>query len=396
MTEAAAVRTGLERALTDEAGVLEGKRLALLCNPTSVDPQLRHAADLFRGRGLDLRALFGPEHGVRGDAQDMIATDGGLDPQTGVPVFSLYGHDAESLAPRPEMLKNIDALVFDIQGVGSRYYTYIWTLILSMKVCAKLSIEVIVLDRPNPLGGEERDVEGPLVSSGFESFVGLYPVATRHSLTPAEEARYVNEEHGIGAKLTIVKMDGWRRHMDYEATGQPWVLPSPNMPTVDTAFVYPGMCLVEGTELSEGRGSTRPFEISGAPYIDPWRLAAALAELDLPGAAFRPLVFRPTFHKFAGQPCGGVQIHVTDRKTFKSLRTGVAFLHEVRRLWPDHYKWRYRTYEFVKDKPAIDLLAGSEALREQIDRGVPLPEIVASWHDDEERFRGQRKPHLLY
>jgi uncharacterized protein YbbC (DUF1343 family) len=396
MTQPPVVRSGLERVLEEERAVLEGKRIALLCNPTSVDRELRHAADLLAHRGFKLAVLFGPEHGVRGDAQDMIETEGGLDPQTGVPVYSLYGSDAESLAPRPEMLRDIDVLVFDIQGVGTRYYTYIWTLILAMRTCARLGIEVVVLDRPNPLGGLGEDVEGPLVRSGFESFVGLYPVATRHGLTPAEEARYANEEHGIGCRLTIVKMEGWRRSMYFEQTGLPWVLPSPNMPTVDTAFVYPGMCLVEGTELSEGRGSTRPFEISGAPFIDPWQLAPALAALDLPGAAFRPLVFRPTFHKFAGQPCGGVQIHVTDRQTFRSLRTGVAYLHEVRRLWPREFKWRYRTYEFVKDKPAIDLLAGSQTLREQIDHGAPLGEIVDSWRGDEEDFRRRRAQYLLY
>jgi uncharacterized protein YbbC (DUF1343 family) len=392
-----AVRTGLDRILAEEAGLLEGRRIALLCNPTSVDRQLRHAADLLRHRrSVKLAALFGPEHGVRGDAQDMIATDGGVDPQTGVPVFSLYGADVESLAPRPEMLRGIDALVFDIQGVGSRYYTYLWTLVLSMKVCAKLGIEVIVLDRPNPLGGEEADVEGPLVRSGFESFVGLYPVATRHGLTPGEEAIYVNEVHGIGCKLRVVPMEGWRRSMHFEETALPWVLPSPNMPTVDTAFVYPGMCLVEGTELSEGRGTTRPFELAGAPYIDPWKLTAALAELDLLGAAFRPLVFRPTFHKFGGKACGGVQLHITDRRVFRPFRTGVAFLREVRRLWPEAFQWRSRTYEFVKDKPAIDLLAGSTSLREQIDAGAPLGEIVESWREDEQAFRKQRRPHLLY
>ena len=389
------VRSGLDRVLAEEIGLLQGKRVALLCNPTSVDRELRHAADLFRSHPeIELRALFGPEHGVRGDAQDMIATEGGVDPQTGVPVYSLYGAHAESLAPRPEMLRGIDALVFDIQGVGSRYYTYIWTLILAMKVCARQGIEVIVLDRPNPLGGE--DVEGPLVRSGFESFVGLYPVATRHGLTPGEEARYVNEEHEVGCKLRVVKMEGWRRAMHFEETGLPWVLPSPNMPTVDTAFVYPGMCLFEGTELSEGRGTTRPFEIVGAPYVDPWKLAPALGALELPGAAFRPLVFRPTFHKFAEKPCGGVQIHVTDRRAFRSLRTGVALLGEVRRLWPGEFKWRYRTYEFVKDKPAIDLLAGSPVLREQIDAGVPLAEIVASWRADEDTFRRRRQKILLY
>jgi uncharacterized protein YbbC (DUF1343 family) len=394
---AAAVRSGLERVLSEERGVLEGKRVALLCNPTSVDRELRHAADLFAAeKRWQLAALFGPEHGVRGDAQDMIATDGGVDPRTRAPVYSLYGGDAESLAPRPEMLAGIDALVFDIQGVGSRYYTYIWTLILAMKQCARLGIEVVVLDRPNPLGGDERDVEGPLVRSGFESFVGLYPVATRHGLTPAEEARYVNEHHDVGCKLTIVKMDGWRRRMHFEESGLPWVLPSPNMPTVDTAFVYPGMCLVEGTELSEGRGSTRPFEIAGAPYIDPWRLAEALEAEELPGAAFRPLVFRPTFHKFRGEPCGGVQIHVTDRRTFRPLRTGVAFLRQIRRLWPAEFKWRYRTYEFVQDKPAIDLLAGSPLLRQQIEAGTPTAEIAASWAQDEQSFRAHRRSVLIY
>src|SRR5262249_15283359 len=197
-----------------------------------------------------LAALFGPEHGVRGDAQDMIATEGGVDPRTGVRVFSLYGHTLESLTPQPEMLAGIDALVYDIQGVGSRYYTYLWTLILAMKVCRKRGIEVIGLDRPSPLGGLDADIEGPLVRSGFESFVGLYPLATRHGLTPAEAAHFVNQEHDIGCRLNVVKLAGWRRAMHFEQTGWPWVLPSPNMPTVDTAFVYPGMCLLDGTELS--------------------------------------------------------------------------------------------------------------------------------------------------
>jgi uncharacterized protein YbbC (DUF1343 family) len=280
--------------------------------------------------------------------------------------------------------------------VGSRYYTYVWTLALAMRVCKQLGIEVVVLDRPNPLGGLERDIEGPLVRSGFESFVGLYPVATRHGLTPGEVARYVNECLGIGCKLTVVPMAGWRRSMFYEQTGLPWVLPSPNMPTVDTAFVYPGMCLVEGTELSEGRGTTRPFEISGAPFIDPWRLVAALDELKLPGVRFRPLVFRPTFHKFAGKPCGGIQLHVTDRRVFRPLKTGVAFLWQVKRMWPEAFAWRKKAYEFVDAIPAIDLLAGSAELRAQIDRGAPLDEIVDSWREGEEAFRKRRRDVLLY
>jgi uncharacterized protein YbbC (DUF1343 family) len=391
----ARVRVGLERVLDEEAGVLLGRRVGLICNPTSVDQDLRHAADLLQARdGVQLAALFGPEHGVRGDAQDMIAVETGRDVRTGLPVHSLYGDRAESLEPTPACLRGLDAVVFDIQDVGSRYYTYVWTLALTMRACAAAGVEVVVLDRPNPLGGVA--VEGGLVAEGYRSFVGLYPVPNRHGLTVGEIATLVNEEHGLGCRLRVVRMAGWRREMFFDETGLPWVLPSPNMPTLDTALVYPGMCLIEGTELSEGRGTTRPFELCGAPFIDGVRLAAALDEARLPGVLLRPTGFRPTFHKFAGTPCGGVQLHVTDRRSFRPYLTGVAVLRAVLELWPDEFAWRTRPYEFVGDRPAIDLLCGGPAVRKLLEAGAPLDAIAATWRDDEERFRTARAPYLLY
>jgi uncharacterized protein YbbC (DUF1343 family) len=324
----------------------------------------------------------------------MVAVHEVRDPHTGLPVHSLYGDSEASLTPTPAMLTGLDALVFDIQDVGARYYTYVWTLALAMRACAAAGVEVIVLDRPNPLGGLE--VEGGLVADGYRSFVGLYPVPNRHGLTAGEIATYVNAVDGLGCRLTVVRMTGWRRDDDHDETGVPWVLPSPNMPSLRTAYVYPGMCLIEGTELSEGRGTTRPFEIVGAPYVDGFRLAAALGEEQLPGVRFRPLRFRPTFHKFAGVACGGVQLHVTDRATFRPYRTGIALIRAVRTLWPDEFRWRTRPYEFVADRPAIDLLCGGPLVREMIDAGQGTDAIMATMRDDEALFRATRAPYLLY
>jgi uncharacterized protein YbbC (DUF1343 family) len=391
----ARVRVGLERVLDEEAALLAGRTIGLVCNPTSVDPELRHAADLLQARvGPRLRCLFGPEHGVRGEAQDMIAVEAGRDARTGLPVHSLYGAGQASLEPSPASLAGLEAVVFDIQDVGSRYYTYVWTLALTMRACAAAGVQVVVLDRPNPLGGVA--IEGGLVADGYRSFVGLYPVPNRHGLTVGEVAKLVNEVHGIGCRLEVVRMSGWRREMFFDDTGLPWVLPSPNMPTLETAFVYPGMCLVEGTELSEGRGTTRPFELFGAPFVDGARLAAALEEAGLPGVRFRPVGFRPTFQKLAGTACGGVQLHVTDRRAFRPYLTGVAVLRAVRALWPGDFRWRTRAYEFVADRPAIDLLCGGPTVREMIDAGAPLDAIAATWRDDETRFRDARTPHLVY
>src|SRR5262249_50630702 len=265
--------TGLSRVLSGEDKSLLAKKLGLLVNPTAVDAELRHIVDLLPRD--QLACLFGPEHGVRGDAQDMIGVGEARDSVTGLPMHSLYGATEESLRPRPESLAGLDAVVFDIQDIGARYYTYVWTLLHMMQACAGAGVEVIVLDRPNPIGGV--DVEGGAIGTDYLSFVGRFSVPNRHGMTAGEIAGMVNEVLGLGCQLTVVGLRGWRRELDADATGLPWVLPSPNMPTLDTAYVYPGMCLVEGTELSEGRGTTRPFELCGAPFVS-YAEARALAE----------------------------------------------------------------------------------------------------------------------
>lgn len=393
----ARVRTGLQRLVDgDLAAVtpLRGRRLGLLINPTAVDGALRHAADLLTARAdLRVTALFGPEHGVRGDAQDMIGVDTDRDARTGLPVHSLYGHSYQSLSPTPAMLDDVDVLVYDVQDVGARYYTFVWTMVLAMRAAAEAGKAFVVLDRPNPLGGEL--VEGGPIAAGHESFVGLVSCPNRHGLTAGEIARWRAREEGLDLDLTVVTMEGWRRSMYFDDTGLPWVMPSPNMPTPDTALVYPGMCLVEGSELSEGRGTTRPFELAGAPYLDGYALSARL-EAELPGLRARPVVFTPTFHKHGGTPCGGVQLHVTDRRAFRPYRTGVAFLAACRALGGEAFAWRREAYEFVDDIPAIDLLCGGPAVREGIDAGAPLADLVATWEAGEAALREARGEHLLY
>ena len=388
-----AVQTGLARLVADGVPALAGKRIGLICNPTSVDPELRHAIDLLRGR-LDLVALFGPEHGVRGDAQDMIGVDDARDAVTGLPVYSLYGHTEASLAPTPAMLDGVDVVIFDVQDVGSRYYTFVWTMVLAMRACAKARKQLVVLDRPNPIGGMH--VEGAAIEPGFESFVGLVSCANRHGMTAGEIARWRHGVEKLDLELAVITMRGWTRDSWFEHTGLPWVLPSPNMPTVDTALVYPGMCLVEGTELSEGRGTTRPFELAGAPHLDGHRLAADLTAMNLPGVRFRPCVFTPQFQKHAKAPCGGVQIHVTNADAFRPYRTGVAFLKAAHDQAPDQFRWREKAYEFVDAIPAIDLLAGTAALRQGIEAGASLDDLTRRWPRDEGAFLEERAEYLLY
>jgi uncharacterized protein YbbC (DUF1343 family) len=389
------IQTGLARLATEGLSHLAGKRLGLLVNATSVDAQLRHAIDLLRAREeLNVTALFGPEHGVRGDAQDMIGVDAATDPLTGLPVHSLYGHTEASLSPTPQMLDQIDVMVFDIQDVGSRYYTFVWTMVLAMRACAKAGKAFVVLDRPNPITGHH--IEGGAIAPGFESFVGLVSCPNRHGMTAGEIARWRHSIEKLDLELHVITMRGWERDMWFEHTGLPWVLPSPNMPTVDTALVYPGMCLVEGTELSEARGTTRPFELSGAPHIDGHRLAKDLAAMELPGAAFRPVVYTPTFHKHAMKPCGGVQIHVTNPELFRPYRTGIAFLKACHDQAPDQFKWREKAYEFVDTIPAIDLLCGSDAIRKGIEAGASLDDMARRWPRDEGAFAEERAAFLLY
>ena len=387
------VQTGLDRLLAAGCAPLRGRHVGLLCHPASVDRGLRHAARLLQeAPGVDLRALFGPQHGIRGETQDnMIEWEGFRDPPTGLPVHSLYG---AARRPTAAMLEGLDTLVVDLQDVGARYYTFIWTLLLCMEACAEAGVEVIVLDRPNPLGGTAR--EGSLLDPAYRSFVGLAPLPMRHGLTVGELARLFRARHVPACRLEVIPLHGWRREMDFEATGLPWVLPSPNMPTVDTAWVYPGMCLIEGTLLSEGRGTTRPFEIFGAPGLDPDALAARLDAWRLPGVALRPLHFLPTFQKHAQCLCGGAQIHVTDRLAFRPCLTAVAALCATRAELGDRPFWRKPPYEYEAVKLPIDVLAGGPALREAVDAGRDPREIAAAWAAGEAEFTAATREFLLY
>ncbi len=389
------VVVGLERILQDQIDLLKGKRAALVVNPTSVTPDLAHAIDLFhRHPAIDLRVIFGPEHGARGDAQDMIHVEEERDARTGLAMHSLYGNTKESLAPTAEMLAEVDTMVVDIQDIGSRYYTYVYTMSYCMEAAARLGKEVIVLDRPNPLGGVL--VEGNVLNRPLRSFVGRYPIPVRHGMTPGELAGLFNAEFGIGCRLTVVPMRGWNREMWFDQTELPWVIPSPNMPTLETATVYPGMCLIEGTNVSEARGTTKPFEFVGATWVDAYALAEALTEEGLPGVRFRPHYFMPTFHKYKGQRCGGVQLHVTDRESFKSYLTGIAVVKHLRRLSPKEFDWRREPYEFENDHLAIDLLLGRHEIRTAIEAEAKLSEIEASWREELAAFLEIRKRHLLY
>jgi uncharacterized protein YbbC (DUF1343 family) len=375
------------------SGRLAGQRVGVVANPASVDRQFVHVVDRLRAAdGVTLAAIFGPQHGFRSDLQDnMIESPHGHDAARRVPVYSLY---SETREPTAEMLAGLDVLVIDLQDIGARIYTYIYTMANCLRACARHGVPVIVCDRPNPIGGVA--VEGETLVTGFESFVGLYPIPMRHGMTIGELARLFNEHFGLGAQLEILPMEGWRRDLFADEAGAPWVMPSPNIPTLDSAVVYPGTVLLEGTMASEGRGTTRPFELVGAPWVDGERLAARLTAHQLPGVVFRPIVFEPTFQKHARTTCGGCQIHVTDRRTFRPVVTGVAVIEELRRADPAAFAWRPPPYEYEHRLMPIDILAGSSRLREAIDAGDGAAAIAASWHDDEARFRALRAPFLLY
>jgi len=391
---AMALESGLDVLLREaqtggqHAALLTGKRIGLVTNMTGVDRQLRSNVDLLAAHpGWTLAALFGPEHGVRGDAQAGVAVDNARDAATGLPVYSLYGKTHE---PTPEMLAGLDILVFDIQDVGTRFYTYPYTLASIMRAAKREGIAVVVLDRPNPIGGSL--LEGPILEpEHYSSFVGMFPIPIRHGMTIAELARLFNTEYGIDANLHIIPMTGWQRRDDaFSPDALPWVMPSPNIPTPDTALVYPGTGLLEGTNLSEGRGTTRPFEIIGAPFIDAQQLADTLNAQNLPGVRFRPVRFTPTFSKHAGQSCGGVQLHITDRQTFRPVRSGIALLLAVQRLYP-------QDFAFNPGNPAFfDRLAGNRWLREAIEQQQPLAHIEARWQQELAEFEKLRQRYLLY
>lgn len=387
----AAVRSGLDQLLA-RPSIVRGLRFGLIANPTAVTSGLVHAVQaLHRARGVRLQALFGPEHGIWAAAQDLVEVEDSRDPLTGLPVFSLYG---KTRVPTAERLSRLDALVFDVQDVGARYYTFVYTMLYALEACAAHGKVLIVLDRPNPLGGDALD--GNVLDPEYLSFVGLHPLAARHGMTVGELALMFREERGLDVDLRVVRMRGWARSMFYEDTGLPWVPPSPNMPTVDTALVYPGACLVEGTNLSEGRGTTRPFELVGAPWLDPWALARDLGRERLPGVSFRPVFFTPTFQKFAGRPCGGVAVHVTDRLRFPAFLAYLLLIHHARRQAPPKFAWRDPPYEYEHVKRPIDILCGTSEVRRALDAGLSPRRFSARWRRELLAFRRRRAPHLLY
>jgi len=382
---------GSERLLASPR--LNGLRVGVLANPASIDHGYIHIVDqLSRSTKCTLAAIFGPQHGYQSNLQDnMIETPHAKDKRRDVPIFSLY---SETREPTPEMLSLIDVLVIDLQDVGARIYTFIYTMANCLRAAARAGIPVIVCDRPNPIGGIE--IEGMTLEPDYESFVGQFRMPMRHGMTVAELARLFNEHHGIGAELEVVSMQGWSREMYFDATDVPWIMPSPNMPTLETAVVYPGTVLLEGTMLSEGRGTTRPFELIGAPWLDGEALAGTLNAAGLEGAYFRAVNFEPTFQKHAGTACGGCQIHVTDREAFAPVKAGAAVIRACYGAAPEAFAWRDPPYEYEHDKMPIDILAGSPTLRQQIEEQVPLDDIVASWREGVAEFAEIRKPYLLY
>lgn len=385
---------GLEVLLSEQIELLRGRRVGLVAHQPSVSSSLEHAVTLFhRHPEVQLTTVFGPQHGIWGETQDnMIEWESYRDPRTGLPFYSLYG---KTRKPSPEMLENIDVAVIDLQDVGARYYTYIYTMALTMEACAALGKEVIVLDRPNPINGV--DIEGPVLDPAFRSFVGLYPIPVRHGMTCGELALYFNRESGINCDLKVVPMKNWNREYCFEETGFPWVIPSPNMPSAATARVYPGMCLFEATNVSEARGTTLPFEITGAPWIsDPHDFAGKLNRLSLPGVTFRPLFFIPTFHKWKDRLIGGVQAHVTDRRLFKPFLTGLALVSAYRDAGEREFKWNPPPYEYEYNLLPFDILAGTDRIRIQIEKNIEPGEIEDSWQPELETFKKTREGYLIY
>jgi uncharacterized protein YbbC (DUF1343 family) len=372
--------------------LLRNRTVGLVCNPASINVLFEHVLERAEAAGVRVGAIFGPQHGFRSDLQEnMIESAHAEDRRRQVPIYSLY---SETREPSAEMLNGLDALVIDLQDVGTRIYTYIYTMANCLTAARRHDIPVVVCDRPNPVGGVA--VEGPMLEAGFESFVGQFPIPMRHGMTIGELAHLFNEHFALGAKLEVVAMPEWSRASFYDDTGLPWVFPSPNIPTLESATVYPGTVLFEGTNVSEGRGTTRPFELVGAPWIDPEPFAARLNAVGLPGVFFRPTVFEPTFHKHAGVACGGCQIHITNRQTIRPVETGVALLREFRDMGPNHFQWREPPYEYEYVLAPIDILCGSSEVRERLDRGDDARAIAAAWERPVEQFSAIRDKFLLY
>lgn len=388
------MRSGLER-FFENPGILRGQRVGVACNHTAVDRDWNHLLDRLAAENVAVKRVFAPEHGLHATAQDMIAVDGEDGQQA---LVSLYGKTVDTLRPQPALLADLDLVLFDIQDIGSRYYTYQATLGYMMEVAATTGTKIVVLDRPNPIDG--LSLEGNVVEPGFESFVGAYPLAVRHGMTMGELALYFRDVVGIAAKIEVVECEGWERAEWFDQTGLPWVFPSPNMPTLDTATIYPGMCLIEGTNVSEGRGTTRPFHLIGAPWFNAnelcrlCRLGAQDAGLE--GVMFRAATFEPRFQKFAGQPCNGIEIFVTNRDQLNALLLGLVVIEACMRAAPHQFQWRTETYEFVDNPIAIDLLLGSAEGRITLESRMSVRDLVDRWAGGRTEWEKARKSCLLY
>lgn len=383
------IQTGLDVLITEQLELLRGRRVGLVTHPAAVLPDLTSATDALLNAGVKLAALFGPEHGFNGAAADATAVADATDARTGIAVYSLYGPTKE---PTPAMLTNVDVLVFDMQDVGARFYTFISTLYYVLRAAAKNRKPLIVLDRPNPINGAV--MEGPLVTPGLESFIGILPIPIRHGMTCGELARYIVAECDLSVELNVIAMRGWTREMWFDDTGLPWVPLSPGMPHLTTATVYPGMCLIEGTNLSEGRGTALPFEVVGAPWLDGDRLAHTLNRIALPGARFRPISFVPSASKHANQTCQGVQVHVTDRRTFRPVETGLHVVAACRAQAPEQFEFLKTSWE--GPAPHFDLLTGTRHVREAIQKGESPTVLVREWESDLACFQETRSMYLLY
>jgi len=392
------IETGLARLCSEgpRAASLSGRpRVGLLAHQASVDGQARHAIDLLQqDPRFELVRLFAPEHGLWGHAQDMESVADTTDPVSGLPVVSLYGDSPDSLRPHPAALAGLDAVICDLQDVGTRFYTFVYTIAFMLEAAAPAGLPVVVTDRPNPIGGTL--LEGPLLRSEMSSFVGRYPIPVRHGMTAGELARMFNGAFGIEAELRVVEMNGWAREMPFDRCALPWIAPSPNMPTPSTAALYPGGCLVEGTNLSEGRGTTQPFELIGAPWLDGRALAEEMNRRQLPGVVFRAASFRPMFQKHAGQACSGVQPIVTEANELRPFRLFLELIDAARALDRDSFDWRREPYEFESDRLAIDLLLGDASIRRRWEQGATPAQLEAGWQEELERFRRDRERYLLY
>ncbi|MCL6573766.1 MAG: DUF1343 domain-containing protein [Bacillus sp. (in: Bacteria)] len=382
-------RLGVEVLLEDRIDLIKDKRIGLITNPTGVDKDVTSIVDLFHNNpNVELTALYGPEHGVRGSAQAGQYVEKYIDEKTGVPVYSLYGATKK---PTPEMLSNVDVLIFDIQDVGARFYTYIYTMALAMEAAKENNIPIIILDRPNPISGTK--VEGPVLEDKYSSFIGEYPIPVRHGMTVGELAQLFNNEFEIGADLTVVEMEGWKRSMYYDETPLEFVLPSPNMPTLDSTLVYPGAALIEGTNVSEGRGTTKPFELIGAPFINSADLAEKMNSYKLPGVTFRAASFTPTFSKHMNVLSHGVQIHVTNRNTYKPFETGLYLVKTIHDMYPDQFQFRAPDSNGIS---FFDKLVGNGSIRADIDAGKSVDEMKEAWQSGLDEFTTVREKYLLY